>query len=58
MAAVNYDTLSDADKLDLLRLLYHDLKNKEKITARDLEQKALLLAETQRVYSRIKQGRH
>lgn len=54
MSAINYDILSDSDKLDLLRLLYTDLKNKEHITARDIEQKALVVAETQRVYNRIK----
>jgi H2-forming N5,N10-methylenetetrahydromethanopterin dehydrogenase-like enzyme len=54
MSAINYRQLNDAEKLDLLRLLYHDLKNKEKITARDIEQKALIVAETQVVYNRIK----
>ena len=54
MSAINYDYLSDSEKLDLLRLLYHDLKNKDKITARDIEQKELLVQETQRVYNRIK----
>lgn len=54
MSAINYDHLSDADKLDLLRLLYHDLKNKEKLTRVDIEQKELIVAETQRVYNRIK----
>ncbi len=55
MSAINYDTLNDSEKLDLLRLLYTDIKNKDKITARDIEQKALIVAETQVVYSRIKQ---
>lgn len=52
---MNYDTLSDSEKLDLLRLLYHDLKKKEQMwTARDIEQKELIIQETQRVYGRIK----
>ena len=55
MSAINYSQLNDADKLDLLRVLYHDLKNKEKITKRDIEQKELIVQETQRVYNRIKQ---
>ncbi len=55
---MNYDVLSDSEKLDLLRLLYTDLKNKDKMTRRDLEQKALIVAETQRVYSRIKRRNH
>lgn len=54
MSAVDYTMLSDTDKLGLLQLLYHDLKNKEKLTARDIEQKELLVQETQRVYNRIK----
>ena len=54
MSAINYKQLSDNEKLDLLQLLYLDLKNKEKITRRDLEHKALIVAETQKVYSRIK----
>ncbi len=55
MSDINYDVLNDSEKLDLLRLLYTDLKKKDKMTRRDLEQKALLVAETQRVYARIKQ---
>lgn len=58
MSAINYDHLSDADKLDLLRLLYTDLKNKDKITRRDIEQKELIVQETQRVYNRIKMRNH
>jgi len=58
MSAINYDTLSDSEKLDLLRLLYTDLKNKENITALDVEQKKLVIAETQIVYNRIKLRRH
>lgn len=54
---MNYDYLSDSEKLDLLRLLYHDLKQKSVnglATARDIEQKELIETETQKVYSRIK----
>ncbi len=54
---MEYTSLSDTDKLGLLQLLYHDLKNKDKITARDIEQKELIIAETQIVYNRLK-GRH
>lgn len=61
MSAINYDYLSDSEKLDLLRVLYHDLKHKEKngqSLARDIEQKALILAETQIVYSRLRRHSH
>lgn len=58
MGSIKYNQMSDADKLDLLRLLYHDLKAKEQSTARDIEQKELIIQETQRVYSRIKKGSH
>ena len=58
MSSINYTILSDSEKLDLLRLLYTDLKNKEKITARDIEQKELIIAETQIVYNRIKLRSH
>lgn len=58
MSAINYDTLNDNEKMDLLRLLYTDLKNKEKKTARDLEQKILIVNEAQRVYNRLKQRSH
>ncbi len=58
MGAIKYNTLSDSDKLDLLRLLYHDLKKKDKLTARDLEQISLLVSETHRVYTRLKQKAH
>jgi len=58
MSAINYDTLLDSEKLDLLRLLYTDLKNKENITALDVEQKKLVIAETQIVYNRIKLRSH
>ena len=61
LSLINYRNLSDADKLDLLRVLYHDLKTKDAAglsTARDIEQKKLVLAETCVVYSRIKQGQH
>mgnify|MGYP001594700628 CR=1 FL=1 len=55
MSAINYDVLSDSEKLDLLQLLYHDLKKKQSMwTARDIEQKELIIQETQRVYNRIK----
>ena len=54
MSAINYDYLSDNEKLDLLRLLYHDIKNKDKITRRDIEQRELIVRETQKVYNRIK----
>ena len=54
MSAINYDYLSDSEKLDLLRLLYHDIKNKDKITRRDIEQRELIVRETQKVYNRIK----
>lgn len=61
MNTVKYDTLSDSEKLDLLRLLYTDLKNKDATgcsTARDIEQKELIIQETQRVYGRLKMGNH
>jgi len=58
MSAINYDTLSDSEKLDLSGWLYTDLKNKENITALDVEQKKLVIAETQIVYNRIKLRRH
>lgn len=61
MSAINYDYLSDSEKLDLLRVLYHDLKYKEKngqSLARDIEQKALILAETQKVYGRLRRHSH
>lgn len=61
MSAINYGVLSDSEKLDLLRLLYTDIKTKEKkglCLARDLEQKELIIAETQVVYDRIKKRRH
>lgn len=54
MSAINYDLLNDDEKLDLLRLLYHDLQIKQHKTARDLEQKELLIAETQKVYNRLR----
>lgn len=46
---INYRALNDADKLDLLRLLYHDAKKLKKDT-KDI------VAETQLVYSRIKRN--
>jgi len=58
MSAINYNQLSDAEKLALLQVLYQDLKKKDKITARDIEQKELVIAETQIVYNRIKMRSH
>lgn len=59
MATINYDHLSDSDKLDLLRLLFQDLKKRESTwTARDLEQRELIFMETRTVYDRIKRGCH
>ncbi len=55
---INYATLSDADKLDLLRVLYHDTSNKEELTAKDVENRELILAETQVVFARIREQRH
>lgn len=55
MRSIDYDVLSDSEKLDLLRLLYHDLQGRKHLwTARDIEQKELIVAEAQRVYGRIK----
>lgn len=54
MSAIDYTMLNDHEKLDLLRLLYTDIKNKDKLTARDIEQKAIIVEETQRVYNRIR----
>jgi len=48
-----YKMLSDDDKLGLLQLLYSDLKGK-KLTARDIEQKELIVQEAQLIYNRIK----
>jgi len=53
-----YHSLSDNEKLDLLRLLYYDIKHKDKITAVDIDQKRIIIAETQKVYSRIKKRAH
>jgi len=53
-----YHSLSDSEKLDLLRLLYHDIKHKEQITAVDIHQRELIVLETQKVYSRIKKHSH
>jgi len=58
MSAIDYNQLSDEEKLELLQVLYHDLKKKDKITARDIEQKELVIAETQIVYNRIKMRSH
>jgi len=58
MSAIEYNQLSDEEKLELLQVLYHDLKKKDKITARDIEQKELVIAETQIVYNRIKMRSH
>lgn len=57
MSAIDYTMLNDTDKLGLLQILYHDLKQKQTNglwTARDIEQKELVIAETQRVYNRLK----
>lgn len=56
MSTINYDYLSDLEKFDLLRLLYHNLKNA--FDAKAIEQKELIVQETQRVYSRIKAKNH
>ncbi len=47
MSAIDYTSLTDEEKLDLLRLLYHDHKEKPKV-------KKLIVEETQKVYNRIK----
>lgn len=50
---INYTFLTDDEKLDLLRILYHDAKlaNKE-------NECATILAETQLVIARIRQNSH
>jgi hypothetical protein len=54
MDNIDYSILSDIEKLSLLQLLYYEIKKKNKLTVRDTKQKELIVAETQRVYSRIK----
>lgn len=57
---IDYHALSDEEKLELLQLMYYDLKhstligNEEKYKAH----KERIIAETQLVYSRIKQRSH
>ena len=55
MSAIDYNCLDDSEKLEMIRLLYTDIKNKEKKTARDYEQKELLVQEAQRLYNKLKQ---
>jgi hypothetical protein len=58
-----YRNLSDTEKLDLLQLLYHDIKIELKSISLDdfarrkkcIQNKELVVAETQLVYNRIKQ---
>ena len=50
MSAIEYTSLSDDDKLELLRLLYHDYK--EKMSG---SQKEKLVREAQLIYTRLKQ---
>lgn len=52
-----YKHLTDNDKFDLIRILYHDLKNKSRKTARDYDQLRFLVNEATRLYGRIKQQR-
>lgn len=53
MSEINYTYLSDDEKLDLLRLLYHDAKE-----LGNTVQKNLIVSETQKVYDRIKKRSH
>lgn len=55
MSGIDYKQLNDDEKLELLQLLYCDLKTKQHVTARDIDQKELIVKETQIVYNRIKQ---
>lgn len=52
MSDINYQALNDVEKLDLLRLLYHDL---DKSSPSYKLHHDLIVAETQIVYNRIKQ---
>lgn len=51
---INYKTLRDDEKLDLLKVLYHEEKKKPD-NNRSLE---IIIAETQIVFKRIREGRH
>lgn len=58
MNNIKYSKLSDTDKLGLLQLMYHELQKKTiagTMTARDIEHKELIIAETELVYSQLKQ---
>lgn len=58
MSAIDYTCLDDNERLGLLQLLYSDIKKKIDngvALARDYEQKEIIVAETQKVYNRIKQ---
>ncbi len=46
MSDIDYKSLSDLEKIDLLRLLYHDNTDKN--------DRELIVAETQIVYNRLK----
>ncbi len=48
---------SDEEKLDILRVLYRDIKNGPQ-TERSAKNRELVIAETQIVYNRLKQRSH
>jgi hypothetical protein len=54
MSAIEYHSLTDEEKLDLLRLLYQGVKDKPDRK----EDKETIIAETQIVYNRIKLRSH
>lgn len=49
---INYKSLSDTDKIELLRLLYQSVKHPK--TELECIHKETIIAETQLVYNRIK----
>lgn len=54
MSAIDYNSLTDEEKLDLLRLLYQNVKDKPDRKA----DKETIIAETQIVYNRLKMRSH
>jgi hypothetical protein len=50
ITAEEYKSFSDEDKLGILQLMYHDLKGKPN----RIEDRELIIQETQKVYSRLK----
>lgn len=56
MTKIEYQSLSDEEKIELLRLLYQDVKQPR--NEREAFHKEKIIAETQIVYNRLKQRSH